>query len=666
MKRLMKSFSKKAVSSPIELMITLGVVLVVSFALIFSTMSSLIAPYKPVIETSTYEKEASAVAERLINNPGLDENGNPYWEFNPDKLAYLGLASSKVVSDIYYYSDGTIEVVVDEFNTQPDLAITEVSASETNNLVEGDQITCSFTVTNEGTGLSQGFDYEVRIDNEIQKTGSVAQQIDIGKSVTISDIPATVPEDGLNPKFLIVIIYPHDENDPSYNNEKNIRLYLFGYGPNPPESNPHYSCGDNGCVFDPNGEYTSLEECERVCVGYPVLVVEGKSSQSCAVGASPGSGSGVDLAILTEPEKKEKSVSILDWLKNSILYILPGSNYNSYTVSSKQKDSIVSGQAASSVLSGQAASSVSTSSCHNSCGVSYWAEGRIENNNGEWELVGCTSGSIPRCTYPPGTTHTKEVSCTMRNINTGETLTSTAKVTFTIAYDSYCNCDNSQNTQSTSSSQSFQPVPSSSANPSYTSTYTYPIHYGNLPSVASSSPPNLKVEEGLRRVKVIEESVISISSFDKAGFDLTSGSLPKLVFLQTIEMRDSTGESRIYLGFSWQGTAPDGREYTRKLITLPDVIDYTVIDPLKMYVLSYRIPYERAKKALFGNNLFETVDFNVRVVSVDGKELMSYGKSYDNSKNVIVDYTRAVTVYKNKELGINEITPAILQVKIFS
>ena len=126
--------------------------------------------------------------------------------------------------------------------------------------------------------------------------------------------------------------------------------------------------------------------------------------------------------------------------------------------------------------------------------------------------------------------------------------------------------------------------------------------------------------------------------------------------------KNEKGKASCYFLFSKQPHKSDEQhpEVVRMMIVAPDVPNYGMISPEKIKALIY-VPYEKYKEAL---GIGGGYDVAVRIVNNEGRELLFYGKNYQNA-DILVSFSRAVLIYPDFLNNIKEVQKATLTVYVF-
>ena len=93
-----------AVSAPLEAVTAFSIVCVMILFL-FASGSQLLSQYQES-EPDAYAT-AVEVAESLIRDPGMTEDGSPFWEDNPEKVEVVGLALPSTIEGYFIYNSST-------------------------------------------------------------------------------------------------------------------------------------------------------------------------------------------------------------------------------------------------------------------------------------------------------------------------------------------------------------------------------------------------------------------------------------------------------------------------------------------------------------------------------------------------------------------------------
>ncbi|MCD6108553.1 MAG: hypothetical protein J7J89_03670, partial [Thermoplasmata archaeon] len=116
-------------------------------------------------------------------------------------------------------------IVINVKNRMPDLAVTTLTYEPDTNLHHGEDINIAFIVENIKNFASDGFDWEVTLDDSIIESGS-HDGLNGGESVTFDNIDAIIPSDDKTKYTLKAAIYPHGEDELSSNNYKSKTIIL--------------------------------------------------------------------------------------------------------------------------------------------------------------------------------------------------------------------------------------------------------------------------------------------------------------------------------------------------------------------------------------------------------------------------------------------------------
>ena len=104
----------------------------------------------------------------------------------------------------------------------------------------------------------------------------------------------------------------------------------------------------------------------------------------------------------------------------------------------------------------------------------------------------------------------------------------------------------------------------------------------------------------------------------------------------------------------------EGTYVTRIRIVVTNYAHYGILSSEKIKALN-KVDYNKARDAL---GLESGYDFNIRIVSDNGTELLRYGKAFDTARDV-VSFSRNVLVYPNPDLGVTDYIKAKLTVYVF-
>jgi len=110
----------KGVAAPLEFTVAFGVVLVVFF-LVFSTTAHLFVQYE--VKEYDFRAKALDISERLMKDVGRCKDGSSDWEYQPENLTYLGLAMPVVLYDAWLTDQGFVPVVGNDTNITRELIV---------------------------------------------------------------------------------------------------------------------------------------------------------------------------------------------------------------------------------------------------------------------------------------------------------------------------------------------------------------------------------------------------------------------------------------------------------------------------------------------------------------------------------------------------------------